>query len=74
MKTPSLARFPKLVRQLRPSGAEVDYYARLIMKHEQRPLSALRACQREAEFQLWTMRSLLGQQTDGVEPLELIGA
>lgn len=53
-------RFPKLIRRLRPSFAEVEHYARLIVKHEQRPLSALAACMAEAEMQLWAIRSMLG--------------
>jgi hypothetical protein len=58
MKTSSVAKYPQLVRALRPSSEEVEHYARIILKHEHRPKSALPACQREAELQLWAMRSL----------------
>lgn len=58
MKTRSLGRLPKLIRKLRPSFDEVDYYARLILQHEHRPISALAMCQHEAEMQLWAMRSV----------------
>jgi hypothetical protein len=53
-------RFPKLIRKLRPSFAEVEQYARAIVEHERRPLSALSACMAEAEIQLWAIRSTLG--------------
>ena len=58
MKTSSVAKYPKLVRALRPSSDEVEQYARVILEHEHRPNSALPDCQREAELQLWAMRSL----------------
>ncbi|MEJ1974235.1 MAG: hypothetical protein WDM96_17785 [Lacunisphaera sp.] len=57
-KTRVRGRWPRLLRKLRPTFAEVDYYARLILRHEQRPLSALSDCRREAEIQLWIVRSL----------------
>jgi hypothetical protein len=41
----------------RPSLEEVEQYARMILQHEGRPLSALRDCEREAELQLWAVRS-----------------
>jgi hypothetical protein len=56
-----MGKVPKLIRKLRPSFEEVDQYARLILQHERRPASALPECQREAEIQLWTMRTLLGE-------------
>lgn len=59
MKTRALGHFPKLLRKFRPSFDEVDHYARLILQHEHQPESALPDCQREAEIQLWTVRSLL---------------
>ena len=61
MNTNSLpGRFPRLIRRLRPSFAEVEQYARLIVEHERQPLSALSACMAEAEIQLWAVRSMLG--------------
>ena len=63
-KTSSLGRFPKLVRRFRPSLAEVEHYARLILVHEQRPASAWSACLAEAEVHLWAIRSLLGGRED----------
>jgi len=53
-------RFPKLIRRLRPSFAEVEQYARLIIEHERRPITALAACMAEAEIQIWAVRSMLG--------------
>jgi hypothetical protein len=41
----------------RPSLEEVAHYARMILQHEGRPLSALPDCEREAELQLWAVRS-----------------
>lgn len=54
-----MGKIPKLVRKLRPSFEEVDQYARLILQHEHRPLTALPEAQREAELQIWAMRALL---------------
>lgn len=51
-------RFPKLIRRFRPSRAEVEHYARLIVAHEKRPTSAWSSCLAEAEIQLWAARSL----------------
>lgn len=57
--TTILARLPREVaRALKPSFAEVDHYARIILRHEGRQRTALAACRREAEIQLWTMRAL----------------
>ncbi len=67
MNPGSSGRFPKFVPGVRPSLAEVDHYARLIMRHERRPLTAFIACQREARFQLWAMRSWFGPGA-GLEP------
>jgi len=53
-------RFPKLIRRLRPSFAEVEQYARLIIEHERKPITALAACMAEAEIQIWAIRSMLG--------------
>jgi len=53
-------RFPRLIRRLRPSFAEVEQYARAIVEHERRPASALAACMAEAEIQLWAIRSMFG--------------
>jgi hypothetical protein len=58
----SAGRFPRLIRQLRPSFAEVEHFARLIVQHEQRPASALAACRAEAGMHLWAVRSLLGHK------------
>jgi hypothetical protein len=40
----------------RPSLEEITQYARMILEHEGRPLSALPDCEREAELQLWAVR------------------
>jgi hypothetical protein len=64
---PAPGRFPKFIRGLRPTFAEVEHYARLIMRHESRPLTAFATCLREAEFQLWAMRSWTGTEA-GIEP------
>jgi len=56
----SPGRFPKLIRRLRPSFAEVEQYARLIIEHERQPMTALAACMAEAEIQIWAVRSMLG--------------
>ncbi|MES1166522.1 MAG: hypothetical protein ABUL68_00830 [Pseudomonadota bacterium] len=66
-KAQSHGRFPKFIRRLRPTLAEVEHYARLIMRHERRPLTAFAACLQEAEFQLWAMRSWFGPDA-GREP------
>lgn len=58
MKKLPPGQYPKLVRALRPSTDEVEQYARVILEHEHRPKSALPDCQREAELQLWAMRSV----------------
>lgn len=52
----SLKKFPRLVEALRPPLAEIEYYARIILQHEGRPLSALPDCRKEAELQLWADR------------------
>jgi len=57
-------RFPKLLRRFRPSFAEVEHYARLILTHEHHPASAWSACLAEAEVHLWAIRSLLGGAED----------
>ena len=58
-KNSSLGRFPKFVRRFRPSFAEVEHYARLILLHECHPASAWSDCLAEAEVHLWAVRSLL---------------
>ena len=62
--TSAPGRFPKLVRRFRPSLAEVEHYARLILMHEHHPASAWSACVAEAEVHLWAIRSLLGGRED----------
>ncbi len=57
MKILSLEKFPRLAAAFRPPLAEIEYYARIILQHEGRPLSALPDCLREAELQLWADRS-----------------
>jgi len=59
-------RFPKLLRRFRPSFAEVEHYARLILMHEHHPASAWSACLAEAEVHLWAIRSLWGGQEEPV--------
>ena len=63
--TTILARLPReIARALKPSFAEFDHYARIILRHEGRPRTALAACRREAEIQLWTMRALAVVETE----------
>ena len=72
-----MGKIPKLVRKLRPSVEEVDHYARLILQHEHQPISALPEAQREAELQLWAMRSLVGagrESSDRRGPSRFAGA
>jgi hypothetical protein len=57
----SLKKLPRLIATLRPSREETESYARLIVQHEGHPPSALPACRREAELQLWVERSFDGQ-------------
>ena len=63
-KVSAPGRFPKLVREFRPSLAEVEHYARLILLHEHHPASAWSACLAEAEVHLWAVRSLLAGRED----------
>jgi hypothetical protein len=67
-KAQTPGRFPKFIRRLRPTCAEVEHYARLIMRHERRPLTAFAACLREAEFQLWAMRSWFDAESGAPQP------
>lgn len=55
---PSSKKFPGLIQTLRPSTEEAEHYGRIILEHERRPDSALPHCRREAELQLWAVRSL----------------
>ena len=66
-QTYSLGRFPKLSRRFRPSLAEVEHYARLILQHEHHPASAWSACVAEAEVHLWAVRSLLSGRENPTE-------
>lgn len=54
-------KFPRLIDALRPTLDEIEYYARAILQHEGRPVSALPDCRREAMLQLWASRSLGGR-------------
>ncbi len=60
MLSPLTKKIPQLIAALRPSFDEIECYARIILQHEGRPLSALPDCRREAELHLWADRSLDG--------------
>jgi hypothetical protein len=74
MKPRTLKQLPRLLRKFRPSDTEVEHYARLILDHEGQPASALPACQREAEIQLWAMGSMYRQRPGQLDPVQLVGA
>lgn len=54
----------------RPTYADIDSYAWLILQHERKPLSALPECRREAELQLWAMWALIPPEQRGQAAIE----